>query len=224
MKLMVLVCILITGFGVGCAALSHYVTPTEVNQKAVEYVVNHGGGHIEDYQSWFWPNLVDAARLDEDLDITHDRLQLEYRQYIESDNQYYTALKGVSTSNISAGLKREESLFGERGLLSMGLALLGVGGCSGLIGLARKRPGDVTQAQLNEALDAATMDLESDVWDKKKQLLQVIQGVQEFINTFKDSEDDTETSMVSALKEMCDKAQDTGTQIAVAAAKKTLMI
>jgi len=201
--------------GMGCVALSHLITPAEVDKAALRYAVDAGVADYNDYDAWY-PNMAEAARLDEDVDAAHSTVQLTLRQKIEKDELDYSIHKKVTSANLIVARQREEALFGEKGLLSMGLTMLGVGGFTGLLGLMRKRPGDLTREEVETALTTATGKTKEELSAKEKQFVQLVKGVAEFM---KSQESNGNKDAVIALKSIMDKYQDSQTKVAVAAAK-----
>ena len=211
--ILVLLSIALMTVGLGCAALSSYVTPAEIDPDAVEYIVNNGDGHIEDYKGWPWPNLLMANKLNEGLDDSHEMTQFQLRQHMEDDSLRYSQHKDVVASNLVMAQQREEMLFGETGLLSLGLSMAGMGGFAGLLGLMRKRPGDITPPEMESALATATGKTTAELSAKEKQFIQLVKGVQSFM--------DTNHTAVPSLKFAMDSAQDESTRAAVAVVKAT---
>lgn len=214
-----LLCVIV---GAGCVALSRRVTPADVDAKAKAYVIESGLADVNDFEAWY-PNVEQAGRLKLAVDAAHEVNQLELQQEMEQDNLQYGIHKQVVTNNYKTGQAREELLFGEKGLLSLGLSMAGFGTLTGFIGLARKRPGDVTPQELGLAVEQATGKSNGDLTEKEKQLVEVVKGVQKFMDTYRDTTDNKEAVMVNNLKELCSKAQDTNTQVAVATIKKQLV-
>lgn len=217
-NLMVVFCTVVMLGGLGCAAVSHYLTPTSVDEGGVDYVVERGGGDPNDYKSWLWPNLVDAQKLDRDLDLAHDKEQLRLRQLMDTDDQEYAGHKGVSTSNVTSGIQREGFLFGEKGILSMGLALLGVGGASGILGLMRKRPQDITRADFDKALASTKEESHLTLAEKEKHLTQLVKGIQKYMGTL-----NSDNGNLSQLKTILNETQDDDTRLAVKKIKQTII-
>ncbi len=212
-----LVCIL---FGVGCAAMSHYATYTEIDRDAVKYAINSGMADANDYDEW-WTNLVTANRLKRDVDGGHKIIQLKLKQLIQKDDLEYSIVEDAVANNLAIGLQREELLFGKTGLLSLGLSMAGFGGLTGILGLMRKRPGDITAPELEQAITSATGKTSADLSSKEKQFVQLVKGVQLFFDDYRDSTSSTQTDMLKALKVAMNVKQDTDTQAAVAVVKKT---
>jgi hypothetical protein len=200
--------------GLGCAALSTYITPAEIDRPAVAYVVENGMGQTDEYDGY--PSVFKAERLKKAVDNTHVTVQFKLRQLMQSDDLAYGIHKNVVANNVEVGMQREEMLFGEKGLLSLGLSMAGFGTLTGFLGLMRKRPGDITSAEYEQALSQARGETVEELSAKQKQLVQVVQGVQRFINTWKD------TGVTDELKTCLNFTQDTNTQIAVASVKKEL--
>ncbi len=206
--------------GMGCAALSQYVTPAEVDQNALQYAVDAGVTTYSDYDAWY-PNLAEAERLPRDVDAANLLNQQELQHLIEKDNTQHGIHRGVTTSNRQAGRQREETLFGETGLLSLGLSMMGAGGFAGLLGLMRKRPGDITAPEMEQALTMATDRTEAELSIREKQFVQLVKGVQAFMDLDKVATIGGVISPVNkTLKVAMDKAQDKDTQAAVAVVKK----
>jgi len=203
--------------GVSCVALSRYVTPAEVDRKAVEYVVSTGIAEPNDFKGY--PNVDKAGKLKDGVDSAHEVIQLELEQMKEKDNLEYSIHKDVVTSNYKAGQEREEILFGEKGLVPLGLGMLGFGTLTGFAGLMRKRPGDVTSQDMEQAIAQATGKTADELSEKEKQLVEIVKGVQKFMNTYRDKSPE----ILSNMKEAFDKTQDVSTQVAVARIKKQIL-
>lgn len=201
--------------GMGCVALSHLITPAEVDKAALRYAVDAGVADYNDYDAWY-PNLDEATRLKDDVDNAHIVNQEKLRHLMEKDVTQHGIHQAVTTSNYQRGMQREEALFGEKGLLSMGLTMLGVGGFTGLLGLMRKRPGDLSKEEVETALTTATGKTKEELSAKEKQFVQLVKGVAEFM---KSQESNGNKDAVLALKSIMDKYQDSQTKVAVAAAK-----
>lgn len=216
---MSLLCIIV---GAGCVALSQRATPADVDAKAKAYVIESGLADANDFEAWY-PNLEQAGKLKKAVDAAHEINQLELQQKMEQDNLRYNIHKEVVTNNYKNGQAREELLFGEKGLLSLGLSMAGFGTLTGFVGLARKRPGDVTPQELGLAVEQAVGKTNGDLTEKEKQLIEVVKGVQKYIDTYRDTTDNKEAVMINTLKELCSKAQDTSTQVAVATIKKQIV-
>lgn len=209
--------------GCGMAALSHYITPTDIDKASVKYVIETGAAEPEEFNGY--PNLVKAQKLGKAVDAGHNIKQLDLQQQMQQDNLVYSIHKDVVSTNVTAGLQREEALFGSEGLLSMGLAMAGMGGFTGLLGLMRKRPGDITPEEATVAIADATGKSQEEVSAKVTQLGQVVKGVDTFIKTYKEKSKSDEAVMIAdmllEMKNIFNAAQDTKTQIAVSAVKKS---
>lgn len=207
--------ILIAG-GMGCAAFSHYVTPAEIDQDAVNYAVAADVADPVDYDGY--PNMVKAERLKKDVDAAHNVIQLDLTQQMQTDSLTYSIHKDVVSSNLAIAQQREETLFGETGLLSLGLSMLGAGGFAGLLGLSRKRPGDITKPEMEQAVAQATGRTVEELSIRDKQFVQLVKGVQAFMEN---PVAQSSPVVVDALKVQMNIAQDKDTQAAVAVVKKT---
>jgi hypothetical protein len=199
--------------GLGCAAVSHYVTPAKVDQEALDYAVAAGIADPNSYDGY--PNLVKATALKEDVDAAHSVIQFDLRQQMQKDDLKYSIHIDAATDNVQDGLRREEMMFGQEGLLSMGLSLVGVGGFAGVLGLMRKRPGDVTPAELGQVVQDVTGDTEAALSDKHRQFKELVLGISSYMKTLTD-----EQSL--PLKAALNSAEDTDTRIAVSTLKREL--
>jgi len=213
-KIGLMICaVVMMAAGVGCVALSKYVTPADRSNKAVDYAVKTGVAEPNDYAGYF--NLKKAEELVDDINAGHVLRQQELQQAIDRDNTEHNIAHGKAEANRVVAAQREEALFGEGGLLSMGLTLAGFGGFTGLLGLMRKRPGDLTREEMEKALADATGKTTEELNNKQRQFVQVVKGIQEYMQLASTKDDE-----ILALKAVMDKYQDTSTKVAVATAKK----
>ena len=209
MKILIsIICLTLMVGGCGMIALSELITPAEIDKQAVEYVVNSGVANEHDYLGY--PNLGKARRLVVDVDSAHKVNVFYLQQKLAKDNLFYSVHRGVVQSNEQVAVEREQLWFGETGLLSMGLSMLGVGGIGSVIGLLRKRPGDFTPQDYETAVSA----VKGKVSEKDKQLIDLVRGVQVFIDTYPDD--------AHIIKDIMDKNQDSTTQVAVAQIRASL--
>jgi hypothetical protein len=210
-QVFIFLALVVLGIGVGCASLSEYITPATVDQKAVEYAANAGIVNANDFTGF--ANLEKAIRLETAVDAAHQLNTLAYQQLAEKDQVNYDLLKGATTANLVVARQREETFFGSQGLLSMGLSLLGVGGAAGLVGLMRKRPGDITPQEMEQAVT----DVKGEVTQKDRQFIELVKGVQKFL----DAHDGD--PVTAALKVALGMEQSVDTKQAVAVAKATIV-
>ncbi|MCK4814236.1 hypothetical protein KA005_00580 [bacterium] len=205
--------------GVGCVALSRKVTPADVDAKAVAYVVKSGLADANDFKAWY-PNVAMAGKLKKAVDDAHGINIQELQQEMEREDLKYSTHKDVVTNNYKLGQKREELLFGEKGLLSLGLSMAGIGTLTGFVGLMRKRPGDVTSQELEQVVAQSQGKTAVDLSEKEKQFVEVVKGVQKFMDTYKEKSPD----VVDGMKKLFNMVQDTSTQVAIAKVKKETMV
>ena len=224
-KIAVLLSLILMTCGVGCVALSHYITPADVNPNAVKYVTDAGVAEPNDYKAWY-PNLYLAEKLVTDLDHAYQQNQFAIQKAAEKNNLDYTMYRESANTNYNAAVEREEALFGSNGLLSMGLGMIGMGGFTGILGLMRKRPGDITKEEAVKAVAEATGVKEAEINAKLNQLTQVVQGIELFKDTVKKTEDATIAGkadiIINLLKNCCVAKQDTDTAVAVAQIKASV--
>jgi hypothetical protein len=207
--ILTLLCIAALAIGIGCASLSEYVTPANIDQKAVEYAV--GAGVAEPNAFAGYANLEKAIRLEVAVENAYEVKVLALAQMQEKNQLDYGILRGVVTNNTKIARAREEQLFGETGLLSVGLSALGAGGLAGMLGLMRKRPQDWSP----EEMESALAELKGSVSGKDRQLIEVVKGVQSFINT-------NPGEAADRLKAAITAARSSDTAQAIAAIKATL--
>lgn len=213
--IVVIVCLVVIGAGLGCAAFSDAVTPATLDQRAKEYVVEGGAAGAGDFEGY--PNLAKAKILAGRVDAAHLSIQLDLHQQLQTDTLMYGTIKDAVTSNVTMAQQREETLFGEKGLLSMGLGLAGFGTLTGFLGLMRKRPGDVTSAELNQAVTQATSQSSAEVQAKTKAFTEVVQSVAAIMDELEGA-----PITLDKIKVAMNGIQDTDTQKAVSAVKATL--
>jgi hypothetical protein len=206
-----------TAAGCGMVALSEFVTPGDLDQQAVDFVVEAGVADANDYTGY--RNLAKVRRLEADVDAAYEKQMQIIEHQAEELGLEYGRLKKVTVKNRKNAEIREETWFGEGGALSSVLALAGVGGLSGFLGIMRKRPGDVSRAEMETALAEAGVD----VGERERQMFQIIQGVQKFKDDSRKNgpKQVTLTEAVDLLGDYLDRATDTDTKVEIAALKTT---
>jgi hypothetical protein len=198
--------------GIGCStSLSYLLTPAPIDRDAVEYVEAAGIAEPNEYNGY--GNLAKAQRLMRDVNIAHTLNQEELAQAVQRDNTQHSIHSATTKANNDVGMEREKALFGPTGLISMGMTLAGVSGV-GLLGLLRKRPGDVTPVEMQSALAEATGRTQEELTSKEKQFTQLVKGVQSFMNVQKGKEP---TDIKSAIERLRAAAESAGSPDAVAA-------
>lgn len=205
---------LILLMGVGCAALSEYITPATVDPQAVAYVEKAGVADANAFAGY--ANLEKAIRLEAAVDAAHEVTSLALAQMAEKNELDYGILKGAVSNSLKTARDREEQLFGETGLLSTGLTALGFGTLTGVLGLMRKRPGDVTPQEM----ESVVAEVKGEVTDKDRQFLELVKGVQKCLDLYRDVPE--AVPFVTALKTTLGNEQSADTKQAVAVAKTTL--
>ena len=209
-KLLGVLGILLVLAGLGCATLSHVITPAELDATAIAYVVEAGIANPGDYEGY--QNLLKASRLMQDVKNGHQVNLLELAHLAEAENLTFSILEKSTFNKHQVAVQREEALFGPTGLLALGLTMAGAGTFTGLIGLSRKRPGDVTKEEMEQALLTVSGKTNEELTLKEKQFLQLIQGTQKYMSIAAPAD-------VRVLKECMNESQDTETKVAVASAK-----
>jgi len=202
-----IVCIVTTLAGVGCTILSQQITPADLEVKAIDYAVEAGVVDPNDFSGW--QNLEKAIRLKLAVKNAYESKSLALKQMMEKNQLDYAMLNDIVVRNTEVARAREEMLFSETGLLSMGMGLLGVGGFSGMLGLFRKRPGDLTPDDYERAIGT----VKKEVTDKDRQIIEIVSGVQKFLNLHKvDGRDDPTAAVLKAW--LSDQSPDTKETVA----------
>lgn len=205
---LVLLSVLAIAGSLGCVALSHIVTPADIDLRAVEYAATAGMIDANDFGGY--GNLYKAMLLETAVGNAHEWNQVQMLQQIDIDNLEYAQIAKVTANNRRISAQREEQLFGEKGLLTLGLSMGGFGAIGGLVGMMRKRPGDVSPQELKQAIGGT----EAKLTDKELQFAELVKGIQNFIDL-----DKTFPETRSGLKTELAKTQSAETKKAVAAVK-----
>ncbi|HOK66345.1 MAG TPA: hypothetical protein PLV55_05990 [Anaerohalosphaeraceae bacterium] len=206
-------CLLAAAAGFGCAALSEYITPARIDPKAVQYAAEAGAASPADFEGW--QNLEKAVRLKTAVDAAHQVNQFTFQQMMEKDNLDYALLSQTLSQNLQAAKAREAQLFGESGLLSLFLTMAGFGGFTGLLGLLRKRPGDITPEEMESALQS----IRGELTEKDRKILELVKGIQAFLDTYKQDN----PTVVEKFKSILDTIESPATKEEVAKLKATLI-
>lgn len=202
--------------GIGCASLSELVTPAVVDSQAVDYAVGAGVAKADDFAGY--ANLEKALRLEVAVDNAYEVKALAITQMAEKNQLEYSALRDVVAGNMKIARQREDRLFGETGLLSMGLTALGFGGLTGVLGLMRRRPGDVTPQEMEQAVAG----IKGEVTQKDRQIFEIVKGVQKFLNVNGDKVTPDNCRIGDALKQCLATEQSADTKQVVAVTKAGL--
>jgi len=158
--------------GIGCAALSTMLTPATIDKAAVKYAASAGVIDANDFRGY--GNLDKAIRLKTAVDAAFKVKELSLNQMMEKNRLDYAQLSDVAESNMKVSQAKEEQLFGPTGLLTMGLSMAGFGTLTGLVGLMRKRPGDITP----QDMETAVASVKGEVTTKDRQLIEIVKGIQ----------------------------------------------
>ena len=209
-KLVALVLLaLMAATGVGCVALSEYAAPAPRPTKAAEeYAVKAGVFDPNSYRGY--ANLAKARAFEKTLESAAKVYRLGLQQAHERHELDYGIHTKASAANTKKGEYAEQTLFGERGLISMGLTMAGLSGFTGLLGLMRKRPGDITPVELDTAVAQVGIDLK----DKDRQMLEIVKGVSVFMDAY-----DEKTTPGAGLRSALEAKTNTDTKQVVAALK-----
>ena len=201
--------------GIGCAAMSEYVTPATIDGRAIEYVVDAGLADANDYDGY--ANLYKARKLQIQVAAAHEVNLLELEQMIEQENLDANILRGIMERSVAEATALEEAIFDPTtGLLAAGLGVLGIsaGGVIGLMRKRHKRPGDYTEAEMTAAL----ADLKGQLNERDHQFIEVVRSVQQFKDSAKTSNDPVLVKGAEMLSTFL-RTHTKSTQNAVSAAK-----
>jgi hypothetical protein len=137
---------------------------------------------------------------------------LELKQLAETNELEYSLASNTVTNNLTIARQREQALFGPDGLLTMALGLAGVGGLGTVIGkFAMRKPGEWSPEEVESELG----NLNVEVSNKERQLIELVHGIQSFINL-----EDGESQ--KTLKNMLAQAQSSDTREDVAKIKANI--
>lgn len=205
-----LVALIIMVAGIGCAAVSQLVTPATIDHQAVKYAVDANVASAGEFSGY--GNLDKAIKLESAVNNAYESNTLKLTQLMEKNELRYSQLKGVTANNTRVALAKEEALFGPKGLISLAATALGFGTCTGLIGLFRKRPGDITK----EEMETAVEEFKGEVTAKDRQIIEIVKGVQAFLNVHPKGDKGVGDELLTFLQK-----QSVDTRQAVALAKTT---
>ena len=205
--------------------MSAYITPASIDKKAVEFVVESGVADPNEFKGW--ANLHKALKLDSYVDMAYEVRHTVLKQEIENLVISYNHLNEIVTKNLEDAQKREEALFADGGAFSTILTASGLGAFTGLLGLFRKRPGDMTK----EDFQKAVASVQGELGIKDQQFAQVVTGVEKIMKgkdqitslLTKEGDAATKTDEILKLMKTClGRAQDASTQQEVAKVRATV--
>ncbi len=209
-KLLSALSIILIAFAVGCVALSESLTPATIDQRAVEYVVESGVAQPEEFAGY--GNLHKARRLEALVTAAHQTNQFAFQKLSEGDLLTYTQLNQIAVHNRQQAAALEASIFSGEGLLPLLAGMAGAGTLTGLIGLMRKRPGDITPEEMEQAIADVKGKTVEELTEKDKQILELVQSVAAIFKNL-------DTAKQQEIKTVLNGIQDTSTQNAVDALK-----
>jgi len=210
--LLLVVIVAAMAMGVGCAALSEYVTPASIDQQAVDYVVEAGLAEPNDYGGY--ANLYKVRKLKVQVLAAHEVNMLVIDHMMQTEQLDASILQGIMERSVNEAVAMEAAIFDPTsGLLAAGLGVFGLS-AGGVIGLLRKRPGDWEQGEVDTALAEVGVEL----GEKEKQFVEVVKGVQQFKTACKKSGEPSRLEAVEFLKSFL-QSQSKDTAAAVTAAK-----
>jgi len=176
-KVLAYVILVLVLVGSGCVGtLSENLTPANIDEDAVEYVVASGVATADDYDGY--PNLAKLKRLQLDIKSAHELNGLELQQLAEKENLKFNLLAGTVATDVEIATIREDLLFDPMtGAVALGLSIFGIG-AGGYLGLLRKRPKDMSP----EEVTAAFAEVKGEVTQKDRAILQLVGQLQKVID------------------------------------------
>ena len=193
---------------IGCVPLSHVITPAEIDSRAVEYTSLAKVADPNEFKGY--ANLAKAIKLEKAVADAYQVNQFELDKLAAENDLKFSQLKEITIANRKSGLAIEEKVFGEKGILPIGLSLLGAGSLAGVAGLMRKRPGDLTPEEVKQAVSGKDAELTA----KEKQIAEIVKGVEDVIQTAK-----TKPAELEQIKNLLAKRQSSDTRETVAKIK-----
>ena len=208
-KTIAIMLLLVLGLtGLGCVAVSKYATPApKASEAALKYGYEAGILDPNSYRGY--ANLEKAERLEVALESAYQVYTLGLEHATERHELDYGVLAKVAAANTKKGRATETAFFSEKGIIPLVAGLAGFGGLGSLIGLMRKRPGDITPQDMELALGGAGVKLK----DKERQMLEIVRGIQAHL--------DTDPPDAAMLKGHLERKQSADTRVSVAALKVT---
>lgn len=182
--------------GSGCVGtLSEHLTPGNVDQEAVDFIVEAGVGKADDYKGILFPSLAEVRRLNQDLDAAIALTDQELKHLAEQKKLKDDILKGVVSQDLEIAVAREDFLFNPTtGAIALGLSMLGIG-AGGYLGLMRKRPQDYTEEDLQKALG----EVKGEVTDKDRKLISIVKSIQNVIEA--ETKPEKQKAIIKILKD-----------------------
>lgn len=223
-KVLAILLLVIMLGGCGAASLSEYLTPADIDKGAVKYVVARGAAEPNEYKGY--PSLYKAKKLLDDVDVAHVLEKQKLEQALQREDTEHNIHHGNANANYQSGLQRQEGLFGETGLISIGLMALGMGG-TGILGLMTKRPRDITPEDAQKAITEATGKTHEELSAKEKHFIEVVKSVAALKDTYKNmaNSDSNATvkvvDLLTTMKDTFNNVQEKDTRQAVAVAAKS---
>lgn len=181
--------------GSGCiSALSEHLTPTKNDTKVIAYVEKVGTGEANDYKGFLFPSLATLRKLKHDFEAAVVITNQELKHLAEAKKLEENILRGIVDHDVDMGEIREDNLYNPTtGTIALGLSLFGIAG-GGLLGLARKRPQDITRQDHEKALG----DIKGEVTDRDRKIIQLVASVKTAIEAQPNKA--TQESIKAALK------------------------
>lgn len=132
--LLIVVCVVLLGTILGCAAFQNAVIPVWIEKPAVDYVEDVNVPC--DVPRLWWTSIADAEMLNKLLDYSHDYRQNLLERAKEDDVAWYDVIKGQHRTNLESGYAVRQELFTPEGTTGL-LATTGLGILLGALGISK---------------------------------------------------------------------------------------
>lgn len=177
-KLIAYVLLAIVVIGGGCiGTLSQELTPGRVDKDVVAYNEEAGTGRAEDYKGLLFPSLASVLRLQTDFAAAVVVTNQQLKHLVEQKQLRADILKGIVDGDVEIAVGREDFIFNPTtGVLAIGLGLAGIG-AGGYLGLMRKRPQDITPAEMEQALG----EVKGEVDDQDRTIINLVASMRNVI-------------------------------------------
>ncbi len=198
--------------GCGMATMSEELTWGRVDTDVVAYNEEAGTGTAADYKGLFYPSLASVRLLHKDFKAAVVVTKQELRHLVEQKNLQADILGGVVAGDEKVAAAREDFLFNPTtGVLAIGLGLIGMGG-AGYLGLMRKRPKDITPADM----EAALVTVKGELDEQDRSIIQLVAGIK---NVLADQPTDMDREAMKKILDATQTAPETKTAVKQALAK-----
>jgi hypothetical protein len=121
----------------GCQSIQNRITPADVPQSAVQYAYPdepkdaNGFVKIPKRKGWLWNSKADLVDVMFNVDLNHIKLQADFEYQMTKDKSVYSKISSQGELALKEANQDQASVFGQNGLLAMGLGLISGGSLIG---------------------------------------------------------------------------------------------